>query len=134
MIMYLRRFSKKNKLYNVMDPEVQYCYDNALQEALSDGHIETARFLINQGANVKFIKNPKIRSELGLPKWNKRPNNIVFRDNDECPISGEALNKNTKQLGCSLCKNTFKLDALENWLDINYRCPNCNGSDEFFLL
>ena len=117
-----------------MDPEVQYCYDRALEDASNNGHIEVVRFLIEQGANIKLIKNPKIRSELGLSKWNKRPNNMIFRNNNECPISGEILDDNSKQLVCSLCKNIFKLDALEHWLDINYRCPNCNGSDEFYLL
>ena len=117
-----------------MDPEVQYCFDRALIDASNNGFIKLVRFLLEQGANIKFIKNPKIRVELGLPKWNKRPDNIVFRNNNECPISGEILNDNTKQLGCSICKNTFKLDALEHWLEINYRCPNCNGSDEFYLL
>ena len=117
-----------------MDPEVQYCYDRALEDASSNDHIKLAIFLIEQGANPNIIKNPKIRSELGLPKWNKRPDNIVFRNNNECPISGEILNDNSRQLGCSICKNKFNLDALEHWLNINYRCPNCNGSDEFFLL
>lgn len=117
-----------------MDSEVQHCYDQALQEASDNGYTEVVRFLIEQGADIKFVKNPKIRSELGYPKWNKRPNNIVFRDNHECSISGEILNENMKQLGCSLCKNTFKLDALENWLSIKYRCPNCNGCGEFYQL
>ena len=74
-----------------MDSEVQHCYDQALQEASDNGYIEVVRFLIEQGADIKFIINPKIRSELGYPKWNKRPNNIVFRDNHECSISGEIL-------------------------------------------
>ena len=117
-----------------MDPDVQYCYDRALQDASNNGYIEVVKFLIEEGANTKCIKNPKIRNELGIPKWNKRPDNIIFRNNNECPISGEILNNNIKQLACSICKNKFILEVLEKWLDINYRCPNCNGSDEFYLL
>ena len=33
-------------------------------------------------------------------------------DPTECSISGERLNNYIKQLGCSSCKNVFKLDAL----------------------
>ena len=67
-------------------------------DASNNGFIKLVRFLLEQGANIKFIKNPKIRVELGLPKWNKRPDNIVFRNNNECPISGEILNDNTNYL------------------------------------
>ena len=48
--------------------------------------------------------------------------------------NGEVLNKNVRQLGCPSCKNTFKLDALENWLNIHYRCPFCSSTNEFFLV
>ena len=46
----------------------------------------------------------------------------------------EILNENIEQLGCSSCRNVFKLDALEHWLNIHYRCPYCNSSDEFYLI
>ena len=117
-----------------MDPEIQYCYDRALEQALDNNFTELAKYLIANGANNKIVKTPKIRSELGLPKWNKKPNNMEFRTNSECSISGEKLNKNIKQLGCSSCRNVFKLDALEYWLNIHYRCPYCNSSNEFYLI
>ena len=74
-----------------------------------------------QGADIAFIKNLKIKEELGLPKWTKKPNNMEFRMNNICSISHEKLDENVKQLGCSLCKNVFKLDTLEHWLNINYK-------------
>jgi ankyrin repeat protein len=108
--------------------------DYCIKKASENNHIEVVKYLIENGANSKFIKNIRIRTILGLPKWKKKPDNLDFRINTECSICGEVLNKNVKQLGCSSCRNTFKLDALEHWLSINYRCPYCNSSDEFYLL
>jgi len=114
--------------------EVQDSYNNALREASDNEYLEVVKYLIEQGADIAFIKNLKIKEELGLPKWTKKPNNMEFRMNNICSISHEKLDENVKQLGCSLCKNVFKLDTLEHWLNINYKCPNCNSSYGVFYL
>ena len=147
-----------------MISELQTSYDNALKEASENGllkvieylvenganihvdsnycirkasennHLEVVKYLIDCGGNTLFIRNPLIRNELGIPKWRKKPDSLEFRENTECSISGELLNENVSQLGCPSCKNTFKLDALENWLNIHYRCPFCSSTNEFFLV
>ena len=113
-----------------INSDSNYC----LRKAAENNHLDVVNFLIEKGANVSLIRNPKTREKLGLVKWKMKPSNLVFRNTDECSISGERLNNYVKQLGCSSCKNVFKLDALEHWLCINYRCPCCNSSDEFYLV
>lgn len=117
-----------------MDPEIQACYNNALFEASENELLEVVQYLIQQGANTAFVKNPKIRDKLGIPKWNYKPKEMIFKLSNECSISGEKLNKNVRQLGCSSCKNVFKLEALDHWLNINYRCPLCKSSTEFYIV
>ena len=110
--------------------ESNYC----IRKASENNHTSVVKYLIEKGANIVFVRNSEIRNILGLPKWHSRPKNMDFRMNNECSISGEILDENIEQLGCSSCRNVFKLDALEHWLNIHYRCPYCNSSDEFYLI
>jgi ankyrin repeat protein len=125
-----------NIIQYLIENGVNFRYENdlPLRCAAQKEQIHIVKYLIEKGANISLIKNPKIKEELGLPKWNNKPNNMQFRHTNECSISGEILNENVKQLGCSSCKNVFKLEALEHWLNITYRCPYCNSSDEFYLI
>ena len=34
-------------------------------------------------------------------EWEKKPDNLSFRESDECPISKKKFTKNVKKLGCS---------------------------------
>lgn len=113
-----------------VNSESDYC----IRKASENDHLNVVKYLIEKGSPIKFIRNPEIRDKLGIPKWYKKPNNLEFRITDECSISGERLNKNVRQLGCSSCRNVFKLEALEHWLNINYKCPHCSSSDEFYLV
>ena len=117
-----------------MHPDVQASYDIALLEASENELFDVVLYLIEQGANSELIKNFKIRQKLGLSKWNKKPDNFTFKLSNKCSISGEVLNENVKQLGCSSCKNVFKYNALDHWLNIKYQCPLCKCSDDFYLV
>ncbi len=113
-----------------INKESSYC----IKKASENGHIDVVEFLIQKGANIKFIRSSKIRNYLGIPKWFQKPQSMTFRNCSQCSISGIELNKNVIQLGCSSCRNVFQLEALEKWLDVNYRCPCCNRSDDFYLV
>ena len=129
MIYYFYNFN-----FIKMHPDVQASYDNALLEASENELFDVVLYLIEQGANDELIKDFKIRRKLGLSKWNKKPNHFIFKLSNKCSISGEALNENVKQLGCSSCRNVFKYDALNHWLNIKYECPLCKSSNEFYLV
>lgn len=107
-----------------------YC----IKKASQNNHIEVLKYLIENGADPSHVKNPFVRDNVGLPKWLPKPDHLDVRNREECPISGTRLDNNVRQLVCSSCRNAYELSSLETWLKIQYKCPFCNSSDEFYLI
>jgi len=107
--------------------------DEALRKSVEKEHYQLVYYLIKKGANTAIL-DYDMKMKYGVKiEWEKKPDNLLFRESDECPISKKKFTKNVKKLGCSKCLNVFDKNTLIDWLKIKNECPLCRETSIFYL-
>lgn len=115
--------------------DIKNIISRAIEGAVVNKHKNIVRYLFEQGAKIEHL-NESIQKKIihivqGLKK---APDDMVFRNSTECPISLIDFTDETEKVGCATCKNVFEKDALERWLEYNTTCPLRCGSNLFYLV
>jgi hypothetical protein len=123
--------------------------DIALRLSSKYGYYHSVYYLIHNGANVfannnEAYKNAIENDNLDIAHYIEKiminlyhttltckPDDIIFRKCDICPISMERLEYITEKIGCDTCLNVFKKDSLMKWFKMKgvvcpFKCGGCN--------
>ena len=92
-------------------------YYNSVMIAIEDESWELIELFRNVGIDYDLLSNEMIE-KISNKKfvWETKPENIEFRQTEECIISRVKLSPDIEKLGCSKCLNCFSKQSLEEWL------------------
>ena len=104
--------------------------NSALMNAVERKNLSIIRFLIENGANSSIVPIEIMEKIF----FKKKPDEMIIRNAEFCPISYVKLTDEIPQVVCGNCNNIFFRDALNKWVDNGKACPYKCGSKTFYCL
>lgn len=113
--------------------------DWILFECAKIGYRSIVKYLVEKGANINVLPlHLRKKYELSINLWKKCEVFVDWRNSNVCPISQEEFKENEEKLGCIECRNVFKKEELEKWLNSDTEsiksCPMCRKYTDYYIV